>query len=154
MTAGLLSAILALFIATWSVREILTALNRADFVQTEFEVDTFVEAARRSPSRLEGTVVSSGELYTTSRESLVGGLELLRDLKREQKLKGYRASIWYLPRRGSWTTIDRFVPFRLQSPEEFGQTSLVVLLGINGLFAAAAVALIRRGAGLVGARPR
>jgi hypothetical protein len=139
MGAGLLSVVAGFFAASWTMREILTAIHRSDFVRTEFEVEHYDEV----DSILEGRVVATNEQYRTSRTNIVG-LDQLRSLEREKRLKGYRAPIWYLPKQGWWRPIDVEFPFRVQSEDEFGQTSLLVLVSGNLFLFGAGFLLIRR----------
>jgi hypothetical protein len=128
------------------MREALTALHRSDFVRSDFEVESFLEAQSESDSVLEGRVIASDEHYRTSRNSIVG-LDVLRQLKKENRVKGYRAPIWYLQKQGWWRTVDAEFPFRVQSEEEFGQTSLPFLAGVNSMLFGGGYLLIRRSMG-------
>ena len=144
---GLISVVLGFFVGSWTMREALTALHRSDFVRSDFEVESFLEArSRSSASVLEGRVTASDEHYRTSRTNIVG-LDVLRQLKKENRVKGYRAPIWYLQKQGWWRTVDAEFPFRVQSEEEFGQTSLPFLAGVNSMLFGGGYLLIRRSMG-------
>jgi len=142
MGAGLVLTLVALFVAMLTLRETCTQINLSGFVRTEFVITGYQEETGESDAVMSGRVVSSGEQFGRVRESLVG-LDVVRRLKKEGRLKGYRAPVWYLKGAGHWETVDRVMPFRLQSLEEFGAGSYWVLLGGNLLSGAAAIFLIR-----------
>lgn len=147
MAAGLLLAVVTLFMAPMSIREVCTSFNGSDFVKDELELEEFRPSrGGHSEDWLTGHIVSTGEPFATDRTNLVG-LDRLRDLSREGKLVGYRVPIWYLPKHGVWPAIDWINPFRVRSPEDFAQGFPAGLVAANVLFAVISVFLIRRGAG-------
>lgn len=148
MAAGLILAILALFMAPMSLRELCVYVNRSDFVPDELQLEFFKPPGkgRGSSGWLEGRIVSTGEPYRTDRWQVVG-LDRLHELSREGRLQGHRVPVWYLPKHGFWSTIDKINPFRVQAPEEFEQGLPSGLIAANVVIALGCVLLIRRGAG-------
>jgi hypothetical protein len=147
MAAGLIMAVMALFMAPMSVRELCTYLNRSDFVRDELQLEYFNPGSGGDSSAwLEGRIVSTGERYATDRIDVVG-LDRLLELSRERSLEGYRAPVWYLPKRGFWFAIDKINQFRVRSPDEFAQGLPAGLIAANVAIGWASVLLIRRGAG-------
>jgi hypothetical protein len=145
MAAGLILAVMALFMAPMSVRELCTYFNRGDFVRDELRLEYFHPESGGDSAWLEGRIVSTGERYTTDRIDGVF-LDRLQELSREGKLDGYRVPVWYLPKRGLWYAIDKINPFRVRSPEELAQGLPAGLIAVNVAIALACVFLIRRGA--------
>lgn len=147
MAAGLILAVMALFMAPMSVRELCTWLNRADYVRDELQLEYFhPESGGHSSAWVEGRIVSTGEPYRTDRREVVG-FERVRELDREHRLQGYRLPVWYLPKHGVWSAIDKLSPFRVRSLEELDQGLPAGLIAANGVIALASVFLIRLGAG-------
>ena len=142
MGAGVALTLVALFMATLTLRETWTQINLSGFVRTEFVVTGYQEGTGDSDTVMSGRVVSSGEQFERVSESFVG-VDVVRKLKKEGRLKGYRAPVWYLKGVGHWETVDRVMPFRLQSVDEFGAGSYWVLLAGNLLVGAVAIILIR-----------
>ena len=142
MGGGLALTLVALFMATLTLRETWTQINLSGFVRTEFVVTGYQEETGDSDAVMSGRVVSSGERFERVRESFVG-VDVVRKLKKEGRLKGYRAPVWYLKGTGHWQTVDRVMPFRLQSVDEFGAGSYWMLLAGNLLVGAAAIFPIR-----------
>jgi hypothetical protein len=155
MAAGLILAVMALFMAPMPVRELCTYLNRGDYVRDELQLEYFNPGSGGDSSAwLEGRIVSTQEPYRTDRMDVAGGLNRLQALSREHKLEGHRVPVWYLPKRGIWSTIDKLNEFRVRSPEEFAQGLPAGLIAANVVIALASVLLIRRGAGYPKATPR
>ena len=145
MAAGLLTAVLALFMAPMSLREFCTSVNLRDFVPDELRLEHFSEAGGDSPA-LEARLVSMGERYRP--DTSVVGLDRLRELSREGKVEGYRVPVRYLPGRGGfWAGVDRVNQFRVRTPEDFDDGFPAVLVAANLVIAMASIFLIRRGAG-------
>ena len=136
-----------------SVRETSTLVNRGDFVLDELELEHYREGrGKTGRSFMEGRLLSTGESYVTDRTSIVG-LDLIRQLKRENRVRGFRAPVRYLPKQGRfWPAVDRIVQFRVLSREEFDLGFPVALVAANLVFVVLSVMLIRRGAGFP-ARP-
>jgi hypothetical protein len=146
MATGLIMAILVLFMAPMSVREVCTSLNQNAFVRDELQLESFREGKGRSSAWLEAHVVSTGESFRTDRVHLVG-LDRLRELTRESRLEGYRTPVWYLPKHGLWPAIDTLVQFRVRTPAEFDQGFPAGLVAVNAALAWLSFLFIRRGAG-------
>ena len=145
MAAGLIAAVLTLFMAPMSLRELCTSVNHRDFVPDELQLEHFSEAGGDSPA-LEARLVSTGERYRP--DTSVVGLDRLRELGRAGKVEGYRVAVRYLPVRGGfWAGVDRINQFRVRTPEDFDEGFPAVLVAANLVFAAGGVLLIRRGAG-------
>ena len=142
---GMIVAVVTLFVLPWTVREMATAATAGRFVATEFVVDTYSVATEGSDF-VRGRIEATGERYGTDRLSILGGPRL-EELGRAGRAEGYRAHVRYLPPGGPWTLLDRVVPFRVQSQDEFGQTSPVGLLGITMALAAVSLWSLRRGTG-------
>jgi hypothetical protein len=145
MAAGLLSALLALFMAPMSLRETCTYVNRRDFVVDELELEHFTEeSGGDSSASFEGHLVSTGERYVTDNVSTVG-LERLRELSREKRVEGYRVPVRYLPKQeGFWAGVDRINQFRVRTPGDFDHGFPAGLVAINVVMALASILLIRR----------
>jgi len=146
MAAGLLLLVATLFMAPMSIRELCVFVNRGDYVGDQLQLEFFRDESGGDSPWMEGHIVSTGERYRTDRVSLVG-LDRLRALQKEHRLEGERVAVRYLPKRGLWGAIDKVVPFRVRSPEEFDQGLPAGLIAFNAAAAAASVLLIRRGAG-------
>jgi hypothetical protein len=148
MAAGLISALLALFMAPMSLREFCTSVNRRDFVMDELELERFTDASGGdSSASFEGHLVSTSERYVPDYVSIVG-LDRLRELSREKKVEGYRVPVRYLPKRGGfWAGVDHFNQFRVRTPEDFDHGFPAGLVAANIVFALASILLIRRAAG-------
>jgi len=129
----------ALYLATLTARETCTQINLSGFARTELIVTGYDEEA----SALTGRVAASGEVFSRISESFVG-TELVQKLKKDGRLKGYRAPVWYLKRSDPWESIDRIMPFRLQSVDEFGARSYALLVGANLACAFLGIWLIRQ----------
>ena len=95
MGAGVALTLVALFMATLTLRETWTQINLSGFVRTEFVVTGYREKTGDSDAVMSGRVVSSGERFERMRESFVG-VDVVRKWKKEGRLKGYRATVWYL----------------------------------------------------------
>lgn len=94
MGVGLVLLLVALFMATLTVRETWTQINLSKFVRTELVVTDYEEARGvNSDAVLSARVVSSGEEFRRVNESVVG-FDLVRKLHKEGRLKGYRAPVW------------------------------------------------------------
>lgn len=142
MGGGLALTLVALFMAMLTLRETWTQINLSGFVRTEFVVTGYQEGTGDSDAVMSVRVVSSGEQFERVSESFVG-VDAVRKLKKEGRLKGHRAPVWYLKGAGHWDKVDRVMPFRLQSVDEFGAVSYWFLLGSNLLVGAVAFFLIR-----------
>jgi hypothetical protein len=153
MAAGLLLAVMALFMAPMSLREVCTAVNRVDFVRDEIGLDFFYKAAGgHSSDWLDAHIVSTSERFHTDRTHLLGlGLD---ELRRNPPQPGLRAPVWYLPPHRFWSTVDGINAFRVMAPVEFDQGFPEGLFAANLVIAVAAILLIRRGAGWGGRSPR
>ena len=148
MATGLIMAVVALFMAPMSLREFCTFVHRRDFVVDELQLERFSDASGGgdSSSSLEGHFVSTGERYFPD-VSIVGPARL-RELRRENKVEGYRVPVRYLPKsRGFWAGVDRLNQFRVRTPEDFDDGFPAGLVAVNMAVAAASIWLIRRGAG-------
>lgn len=145
LAAGLVMAIIAIFMTPATVRYACVFINRGEFVQDTFEIEFFNEGSRGSPSTLEGRIVSSGERYLTQRTDVVG-IEQLRQLAFQGGIPGHRSPVWYLPRHGVWEWIDRVNEFRLLSPAEFEAPPAfgVGFAAFNIAFALGGAFLVRR----------
>lgn len=146
MAAGLILAVLALFMAPMSVRELCAYANRGDFVRDELLLEYFNPGSGGDSAWLEGRIASTGELFRTDRMEVIH-LDPLRELSRQGRLQGHRVPVWYLPKRGFWSLMDKASPFRVLSPEEFEQGLPAGLIAANLVIGCASVLLIRRGAG-------
>jgi len=145
MAAGLLTAVLTLFMAPMSLRELCTSVNRSDFIPDELQLEHFSEAGGDSPA-LEARLVSTGESYRP--DTSVVGLDRLRELSRRGEVEGYRVPVRYLPGRGGfWAGVDRINQFRVRKPEDFDGGFPAGLVAANLVIAVASILLIRRGAG-------
>lgn len=150
---GLVMEIIAIFMASATVRYACVAINRDEFVRDAIEIEFFKEGSRNSSFRIEGRIVSSGERYVTRRE--VVGIEQLRQLALQGSIPGHRSPVWYLPRRGVWAWIDWVSEFRVLSPDEL-ESPLATGVGFvvfNIAFALGGALLIRRGIGRKTAGP-
>jgi hypothetical protein len=149
MAAGMLMALLALFMAPMSLRETCTSINRRHFVLDELRLEHFSEGSGGdSSASLEGRLASTGERYVFDHVSVVG-LDRLRELSRENRVVGYRTAVRYLPKQeGFWAAVDWANQFRVRTPEDFDHGFPAGLVIANIVFAAGGVLLIRRGAGL------
>ena len=145
MAAGLISAILALFMAPMSLREACTSVNRRDFVVDELQLEHFTEeSGGDSSASFEGRLVSTGERYVTDNVSMVG-LERLRELSREKRVEGYRVPVRYMPKQGGfWAGVDRINQFRVRTPEDFDHGFPTGLVAVNVVIAVLSILLIRR----------
>lgn len=145
MLAGLLLAWLTLFMLPMSIRETSTAINRRGYILDELQLDTYREGlGRRTSTRLEGHIVSSGERFVTDSSSIVG-LDRLRELKRENKVEGHRLPVRYLRNpSGFWAALDRACQFRVRTREDFDSGLPYGLVATNLLFAFLSVIFIRR----------
>jgi hypothetical protein len=156
---GLLLGIVALFFLPVSFRAFCLAVNYGDFVKDEIEVTRYDpgdpgdsrSGTKRHKHRQTGTspfvecfVVSSGEEFQLP-DSLAG--EDIAELDEAGKAKGHRATVWYLPTQGVWSTIDNAVRFRVLSPDEFETPTSyrVIIIVVNLLMVWGAVKLFRRG---------
>ena len=139
--AGLVLALLALFMLPMTVREIATSFARREFVRDVFIVESYT--ARSEDPVLTGKLESTGETYRTTRDSIVG-VDRLSELYEKNQLEGARADVWYLPKRGIWESIDQIVGLRVQSPSEFGTGFAPWVIAAQILFAASAWLLIRQ----------
>jgi hypothetical protein len=149
MGAGLICAVIALFMAPMSLRELCVHANRERYVHDELELVEFRESrGGHSSDWLEARVVSTGERYATDRLHVLGQ-DRLRELHREHELEGHRVPVWYLPKRGLWPAIDWLNPFRVQSPEEFAMGLPAGLIAANVAIGLTSIALIRLAIGLV-----
>jgi len=144
----LLLGVLALFMFPMSVRESSTHLNRRDFVLDDLVLLQFHEEGGEGANTfVEGRLSSTEERYVTDRLSIVG-LDLLRQLEREKRTKGFKAPVRYLPKQGQfWPAVDRINQFRVLSREEFDHGFPAWMVAANIVFAILSVFLIRRGAG-------
>jgi hypothetical protein len=148
MAAGLILGTFALFMVPLTVREVSTTTMRKEFVRDVFIVETFSDTHHSEPA-LTGKLQSTGETYTTWRESIVG-LDRLHELQSRNPSAGVhaaagaRADVWYLPHRGVWETIDHLVGLRVQSPNEFGTGIAVWVPIVQILLICGAFLLIRR----------
>jgi hypothetical protein len=147
MAAGLVMAVVALFMAPMSLREFCTSVNRRDFVLDELQLEHFSDASGGdSSASVEGHFVSTGERYFP--DVSIVGLDRLRELKRVNKVEGYRVPVRYLPKRGGfWAGVDRVNQFRVRTPEDFDDGFPAGLVAANLVVAVASILLIRRGAG-------
>jgi hypothetical protein len=145
MAAGLILAVLTLFMAPMSLREFCTSVNRRDFVMDELQLEHFSEAGGDSPA-LEAHLVSTDERYRP--DTSIVGLSRLRELSRGNKVEGYRVPVRYLPGRGGfWAGVDRINQFRVRTPEDFDGGFPAGLVAANLFIAMASILLIRRGTG-------
>jgi hypothetical protein len=148
MAAGLIMAVLTLFMAPMSLREFCTSVNRRDFVPDELQLERFSEAGGDSPS-LEARLVTTGEHYRP--DTSIVGLDRLRELSRGGKVEGYRVPVRYLPKSGGfWAGVDRVNQFRVRTPDDFDDGFPAGLVAANLVIAMASILLIRRGAGFTG----
>jgi hypothetical protein len=131
LAAGVVLAVAALYMATLTLRETCTQINLGGFVRTEFIVSGIADG---SESLVNARVAVGGEEF---RRVSIAGVDPAK------RLKGYRAPVWYLKGSETWRTVDRVLPFRVQSVEEFGAYSYPLLLGGNLLIAVAAIVLLR-----------
>lgn len=148
MAAGLLMAVAALFMLPMTVRETSTAVNYDGYILDELELTEFNEGhGRGARTRVEGRLLSSGKPFVTTFSSLVGlDLDRLRELKRENKVKGHRVSVRNLAKPSAfWAIVDRNCQFRVRTPDDFDNGFPVVLVAVNFLFAFFSVICIRRG---------
>lgn len=139
--AGIVLAVLAVFFAPASVRELCIVVNHGDFVRDELEVEYLSMYAES----MAGNVVSTGERFCPQPARF--GLDRLRQLDREGKLEGYRLPVGYLPKQGIWWWVDCVNAFRLLSQEEFEAPFgyHFRIIAINVVLAGGSVVLIRRG---------
>jgi hypothetical protein len=123
LAAGVVLALGAIYMATLTLSETFTQLNQGGFVRTEFIVSGNADG---EDSLVNGKVAAGGEEFR--------GVRIDR---------ARRVPVWYLKGTETWRTVDRVLPFRLQSVEEFGAHSYPLLLGGNLLMVAAAIFLLR-----------
>jgi hypothetical protein len=150
LALGVMMAIIALLMAPVSARILLILINRGAYVRDQVEIEFFdehkYEDGSFSDHRFDGRVVSSGEQFTTRRTNLVRIAEL-RDMAAQERIPGHRSRVWYLPRRGVWSWIDRVAEFRILAPEEFERPPALDMgfLAFNIVFAVGGAFLFRRG---------
>jgi hypothetical protein len=141
MACGLVLGALGLFSLPLAVREAATSLTRQDFVRDVFVVEDYTVLSEDPV--VTGKLESTGERYSTTRDSIVGA-ERLQELYERKQLAGARADVWYLPKRGVWEQIDWSVGLRVQSPNEFGTGHAPWLVVVPVLICVASFLLIRQ----------
>jgi hypothetical protein len=138
---GLILATLAVFVSEATVREVLIALHRGDYVRDEL----VVEGLQHDPASLYGQIASTGESVTAP-ISVAGPdqLDRFRHMQPEGGLKGYRVPVWYLPKASPWLwgASDRVLDV-WESGDRFAAWRAAA--AVNAALAVVSVVLIRRG---------
>lgn len=149
VACGLVLLVFAAFVAPMNLRDLCIFLNRAAYVPDQLELESYTEGGGGGDgdSRLEGRLVESGESWVGSNEGLVpGGLEQVRRLQRQDRLRGYRVPVAYLPKQGFWGAVDAVNRFRVVTPEELEGRGALAGAGLGALLWLAGGLLFRLGA--------
>ena len=141
--AGLILAVLALFFAPASARELLVWLHRSDFVPDELELEYFIA----DESTVGGHIVSTGERCVRDAGTIGLDSKKLRELDRGKNFEGRREPVWYFPKQGVWRWVDFLTAFRVRwrPPAEPAPEFGIGIPAINALLLFGAIGLIRRG---------
>jgi hypothetical protein len=142
LLGGVVLGIVAIMMASASLRATATALARDGFVHDQIVVEHFRDGPGRGQGGFGGHVVSTGEQLRGTDDDLVG-IERLRELDGAGRLIGERFPVYFLPAGHRWAFVDYLVRFRVQNPEQFEMNYLTWIL-VNLAMASAAVFLVRR----------
>src|SRR5206468_3295095 len=139
---GLLLAVVALFLAETTLREIFIGMHRGAYVRDELVVSSM--SSLDDEAQLHSQIASTGETVTVSPAAVAGPeFDRLRDMQREGQIKGHRIQVWRLPQETPWwwwgATEARVIDVR-PSEDRFAVWRIAV--PITGAFAAASVILI------------
>jgi hypothetical protein len=147
MLPGMLFALLALAMLEQSARWLATSATRSRFTKTELQIDHVSDRGGEDGFAVDGRIVSSGELIHTTETHAVP-LDRLRELQAAGRIPGAREPVYYLPADAPLAFLHPTLRFRVQAPREF-ETDALDWTIVNGLVAAGAVWLIRRGVRIV-----